>query len=147
MPLAVNSPAPDFKAEDQNGTIHQLKDYHGKYLLLYFYPRDNTPGCTQEACAFRDYFAALKDKVKIVGVSKDSVKSHTGFVSKYELPFTLLSDPEQKLIKAYGVDGIIFSKRSSFLIGPDGKIVQIYRTVKPMEHAQEVLKDMETLQG
>ncbi len=145
MPLTEGSPAPDFQAQDQHGATHRLTDYVGRYLLLYFYPRDNTPGCTKEACQFRDYYAALKDRVAILGVSSDSVQSHANFASQFQLPFPLLADHDLAIIKAYGADGETLPKRCSFLIGPEGKIVKIYRTVQPEEHAEQVLADLSAL--
>ena len=145
MTVNINSKAPDFSAIDQNGVPHTLNEYAGNWLLLYFYPKDFTPGCTTEACQMRDHFLELKSQVKIVGVSADSAESHNKFVKKYELPFTLLADPEKKILKAYGTDGILFGKRTSFLINPRGIIVKIYEKVKPDVHAREVLEDMQEL--
>src|SRR3990170_8528971 len=99
--LKAGDTAPDFSALDQKGELHSLQDHKGKWLLLYFYPKDNTPGCIKEACSFRDHYAELKKKVAIVGISGDSVKSHANFSGKYHLPFPLLADPERKIIKAY----------------------------------------------
>lgn len=145
--MAINEgeKAPSFTAMDQDGKQHKLEDYKGKYVLLYFYPKDNTPGCTKEACSFRDNYAELKKYVTILGVSADSEKSHTGFREKYKLPFTLLSDKEKNIIKSYGADGIIMPKRVSFLINPDGMIVKVYKKVVPVEHAEQVLKDVSAL--
>jgi thioredoxin-dependent peroxiredoxin len=142
MPLTIQTAAPDFSAVDQNGTTRTLADYKGKWLLLYFYPKDFTPGCTTEACQLRDYFAELTSKVSIVGISTDSTASHAKFSKKYELPFTLLADPDKKMINRYGVNGIVFSKRTSFLIDPFGRIAKIYTRVKPETHAAEILADM-----
>ncbi len=142
MRLLVNDKAPDFELPDQNGTLHNNSRYLGNWLLLYFYPRDNTPGCTKEACSFRDKYYLLKQKLEIVGVSGDSVESHKRFSDKYKLPFTILSDKEKKTINDYGADGLIFAKRTSFLIDPDGKIVRIYEKVDPSIHAEEILKDI-----
>lgn len=146
--------APDFTLPDQNGDKHSLKQYRGKWVILYFYPKDDTPGCTVEACSFRDNFAALKKaKVIVLGVSIDPVKKHAKFVEKYELPFTLLSDEEKQVVKLYGVWGkkkfmgreYMGTNRISFLIDPKGKLVKIYNPVKPAEHVAEVLGDVNML--
>jgi peroxiredoxin Q/BCP len=139
--LSIKTKAPDFSASDQDGKIHNLADYAGQWLLLYFYPRDNTPGCTVEACSLRDNFPHFeKLKTAVVGVSTDSVASHGKFASKYSLPFTLLADPDHKIIKAYQADG--FKRRISYLIDPSGVIVKAYYNVKPANHAEEVLEDL-----
>ncbi len=152
--LTISSSAPDFKLPDQAGKIHQLADYRGKWLLLYFYPKDNTPGCTIEACKLRDSWADFgKFNVSVLGVSADSVASHDKFAAKFELPFPILSDESKEMLTNYGVwqektmcgrkfFGIV---RSSFLIDPNGKIAKIYDKVKPAVHAAEVLKDLEVL--
>lgn len=151
MPHA-GSPAPDFTLLDQDGVLHTLSEYRGKRVLLYFYPKDDTPGCTKEACMLRD---ALPDFAKldavVLGVSADSVKSHRKFADKYGLPFTLLADEGKEVVTRYGVwgrkkmmgreyDGIF---RASFLIAPDGTVEKVYENVKPEAHAAEVLKDLE----
>ena len=152
--IQINSPAPDFKLADQSGKIHQLSDYVGKWLLIYFYPRDNTPGCTTEACTLRDAWSALSDLGAVVlGVSADSVASHLRFAKQFTLPFPLLADEDKTMIEAYDVliEKSMFGKkflgikRSSFLIDPKGKIAKIYPKVKPSEHAQEVLQDLAKL--
>ena len=125
--------------------------FQGKHVILYFYPRDNTPGCTKEACAFRDDFAAFKKKGAVVlGVSTDSAKSHDKFAEKYQLPFTLVADEDKKIVQAYGAWGeksFLGRKyqgtyRVTFLIGPDGRIKKIWPAVKPAEHAEEVLGEL-----
>lgn len=139
--LSVGSKAPEFEAPDQDGKVRKSSDYLGKWLLLYFYPKDNTPGCTTEACAIRDNFGEFaKINAAVVGVSKDSVKSHAGFAAKYSLPFTMVADPEKKIIAAYEVDG-----RISYLIDPKGMIAKAYSKVKPAEHAAEAIKDIREL--
>lgn len=143
MEMMIDSPAPDFEGVDQDGHIRHLADYIGKWLLLYFYPKDFTPGCTTEACAFRDGFAELSKSITIVGVSADSLDSHRKFIAKHDLPFTLLADPDKKIIKAYGADGKLFNKRVSFLIDPQGKIAKIYSKVSPSTHMQEVRDDID----
>ncbi|MDB6029410.1 MAG: peroxiredoxin [Verrucomicrobiales bacterium] len=140
--------APAFSVMTNGGGKVSLADYKGKNVILYFYPRDDTPGCTKEACAFRDNYAEFKKRGAVVlGVSTDSGKSHDKFVEKFQLPFTLLVDDEKKIVEAYGVWGekkfmgrkYFGTHRVTFLIGPDGKIKKIWLKVKPDEHAQEVL--------
>lgn len=140
--------APDFAAATNGAGTVSLSDYRGRNVILYFYPKDDTPGCTKEACAFRDQFASFKRKGALVwGVSVDSVKAHDKFVAKFELPFQLLSDPDHNIVAAYGVWGekqfmgrkYQGAHRVTFLIGPDGKIRKIWPQVKPEEHAAEVL--------
>lgn len=143
-PTEGNS-APDFSATDQDGKVQALADFKGKWLLLYFYPKDFTSGCTTEACSFRDNFSKLSKLVTIVGVSADTVDSHQKMVERYALPFTLLADPDRKIIKAYGADGLIFARRTSFLIDPTGKIVKIYDRVDPQTHATQILSDLKHL--
>ena len=149
LKLKPGDKAPDFVATTQNGDRISLSDFKGKQVVLYFYPRDDTPGCTKEACTFRDEFAALKKKGAVVlGVSTDPVKSHARFVEKYKLPFTLLADEDKKLVQAYGAWGqksfmgrkYMGTFRVTFLIGPDGRIKQVWPLVKPAEHAAEVLQ-------
>lgn len=148
LALKVGDKAPKFTVATSGGGKISLADYLGQHVILYFYLKDDTPGCTKEACAFRDEFAAFKKKGAVVfGISPDSVKSHDKLVEKFKLPFTLLADEEKKIVQAYGVWGEktfmgrkyqgVF--RVTFLIGPDGKIKKIWPTVKPEEHAAEVL--------
>jgi peroxiredoxin Q/BCP len=152
--LKINQQAPDFKLKDQNGKIHKLSNYQGKWVLLYFYPKDDTPGCTKEACAIRDNFPNFKKlSVVVLGVSVDSVESHKKFSQKYNLPFTLLSDERKEIVKKYGVWGkkkfmgkeYEGTLRTSFLISPQGKIAKIYENVKPEIHAEEVLNNLNLL--
>ncbi len=154
MHLKVGDSAPDFILPDQDNTSHSLKEYMGQWLLLYFYPKDNTEGCTKEACTLRDDFMGFKKlDVKIVGVSIDSVKSHKKFADDYKLPFTLLADEKKEVVNLYGVWGekSMYGKkymgtlRTSFLINPEGKIEKIYEAVKPTEHSREVLEDLKKL--
>ena len=152
--LKVGMKAPEFNLPDQEGKMHSLKDLKGKFVLLYFYPKDDTPGCTKEACTIRDNYSAFKKMdLVVLGVSADSPKSHAKFADKYKLPFPLLADEKKEVIEAYGVwakkkfmgreyMGIL---RNSFLIGPDGKIAKIYEGVKPAEHAEEVLTDTKAM--
>ncbi len=143
--LETNDKAPSFTLPDQNDELHSLSDYLGKWLLLYFYPKDFTSGCTKEACSFRDNFDKFTNKLQIVGISGDSVESHKKFSDKHELPFTLLADPDKKIIKSYGTDGLILAKRTSFLINPKGLIEKVYEKVNPALHAEEILEDIAKL--
>jgi peroxiredoxin Q/BCP len=154
-PLELNSPAPDFTLPDQDGKEHTLSRYRGQWVLLYFYPKDDTPGCTKEACSIRDAFPRFEAlNIKVLGVSVDSPESHKKFAEKHRLPFTLLSDTHKKVVVRYGVwgekhfmgreyEGVI---RSSFLIDPTGTIEKIYVDVKPEKHAEEVLRDLKRLE-
>lgn len=151
MKLKKGQKAPLFSLPDQKGKIHKLSDYKGKWVLVYFYPRDNTPGCAIEACKIRDDFSKFnKFKTKVLGVSTDSVESHAKFAQKHTLPFLLLADENKKVVKTYDVwkkkkflgKEFMGTKRISFLIDPQGKIAKIYKTVKPTRHAQEVLTDL-----
>jgi len=154
MKPTVGKAAPAFHAPDQTGEMHALKEYRGKWALLYFYPKDDTTGCTAEACSLRDNWNGFKKlKAVVIGVSVDPVKSHAKFVAKYDLPFTLLSDEDHAIVDMYGVWGkkkfmgreYMGTKRMSFLIDPHGKIAKIYETVKPKDHADEVLADLKLL--
>lgn len=152
--LKVGDHAPGFKAPDGEGNMHTLARCHGAWVLLYFYPKDDTPGCTVEACTIRDNFPKFKKLgVRIFGVSVDSTASHAKFSKKYKLPFVLLADPEKKIVTAYGVWGkkkfmgreYMGTRRMSFLIDPRGRIAKIYEKVKPPAHAEEVLQDINAL--
>ncbi len=151
MTPAIGTPAPAFSLPDQNGVMHTLEEVKGKWALLYFYPKDATPGCTVEAQTLRDSFPDFGSLDAVVfGISADSVASHKKFADKHKLPFTLLADTDKKMVQAYGVwgkkkmmgreyDGIF---RTSFLVAPDGTIAKVYENVKPAEHAAEVLADI-----
>jgi thioredoxin-dependent peroxiredoxin len=141
--------AADFNLPDQNGNMHSLKDYAGKWLVLYFYPEDDTPGCTTEACNFRDAreVIATLSGAEVVGVSRDSVESHKAFADKNGLNFTLLSDTEHTTIKAYDSWGVMMAKRNTFLINPKGEIVKQYQGVEPNEHAAHIINDLKQLQA
>jgi peroxiredoxin Q/BCP len=148
MKLKEGDVAPGFSAATNGGGRVSLADFKGKNVALYFYPKDDTPGCTREACAFRDHFAEFQKRGAVVlGVSTDSAKSHDKFAGKYKLPFTLLADEDKKIVEAYGVWGektfmwrkFTGTQRVTFLIGPDGRIKKIWPKVKPEEHAAEVL--------
>jgi len=148
LKLNEGDKAPAFTVETSGDGKLSLADYLGKNVILYFYPKDDTPGCTKEACAFRDGYADFTKRGAVVlGVSPDPVKSHDKFVKKFQLPFTLLADTDKKIVEAYGVWGekvfmgrkYMGTHRVTFLIGPDGKIKKIWPKVKPEEHAAEVL--------
>jgi thioredoxin-dependent peroxiredoxin len=149
--------APDFNLPDQDSEPKSLKNYAGRWLVLYFYPKDDTPGCTTEACNFRDEREAIGSlgNAEVVGISKDSPKSHKRFVEKYNLNFTLLSDEDASTAKAYGVWGpkkfmgreYIGMARSTFIINPDGYIVKEYPKVDPKKHAAEIINDLQELQS
>lgn len=156
MMPAAGTQAPDFSLLDQDGVTHTLSQYRGKWVLVYFYPKDDTPGCTKEACAIRDADPDLSSLGAVVlGISADSVKSHKKFAEKYGLAFPLLADEDRAAINAYGVwgdkkfmgreyEGIL---RTSFLIDPDGIVRKVYENVKPEVHAAEVLQDLKEAIG
>lgn len=151
MILEAGMKAPDFTLRDGAGQEVSLSDYRGKKVILYFYPKDNTPGCTRQACAFAGAYAGFRDKgVQVIGVSRDSVESHRKFAEKYSLPFVLLSDPDLQVIQAYGVWGEkkLYGKvsfgvtRTTFLIDENGTIQKVMRKVKPDTNAQEILAEL-----
>ena len=151
MVLEVAIPAPDFSLPDENEHIHNLQDYAGQTVLLYFYPKDDTPGCTTEACNFRDDYSAYQEAgVVILGVSPDTPRKHAKFKAKYELPFTLLADTDHNVCELYGVwgpkkfmgreyEGV---HRTTYLIGADGLIKQVFEKVKPANHSAEILEHL-----
>ena len=154
--MEVGTLAPDFALPDQEGRTHRLSDYRGRWVVLYFYPKDDTPGCTKEACGFRDQMGSLKalDAV-VLGVSADDVESHKRFAEKYGLNFPLLADPERKVLGAYAawgqqnlsgkeVEGVL---RQTFLIDPEGRIARVWRKVSPEGHALEVAEALKALRG
>jgi len=156
MALNVGDPAPGFELPDAEGNTVKLADLKGKWVVLYFYPRDNTPGCTKEACGFRDAYGDYeRSDVVVLGVSTDDAKSHTKFATKYDLPFPLLVDEGGAIAGDYGSYGLkkfmgkeyMGISRSTFIIDPEGKLAKIYRKVKPEPHAQEVLQDIAELAG
>jgi len=147
--LKEGSTAPAFKTKDANGEAVNLKDLRGQKVVLYFYPKDDTPGCTKEACSFRDSFSKFKKKgIAVLGVSPDSEAAHKKFATKYDLPFTLLADPNKEIAEAYGVWGekkfmgrtYMGVHRTTFLIDEKGKIKKVFEKVKPEDHASEVLE-------
>ena len=146
-PPAVGADAPSFNLQDQNGEWHTLESYRGQWLAVYFYPRDDTPGCTTEACNFRDNIYAFKAiGAAVIGISVDDVESHKEFSDKYKLPFTILADEDNKTTRAYGVlrdyKLVKLASRQSFLIDPNGKIAKHYEDVDPDAHTDEVLADI-----
>jgi thioredoxin-dependent peroxiredoxin len=145
---AIGSPAPDFKLQDQNGKWHTLGDYRGKWVALYFYPKDQTPGCTTQACDFRDNIFAYREAgAVILGISVDDIESHKAFAEKHGLPFSLLADPTKQTASRYGVMNFTgFAKRETFLINPKGTIVKRYVVTEPKGHSEVVLKDIKQLQ-
>lgn len=150
--IVVGQPAPEFELPDQDGQLHSLEDYRDKWVVLYFYPKDQTPGCTTEACAFRDNIFAYRDAdAQILGVSFDDIESHQEFVEEYGLPFPLLADTEGDAAEAYGVAtrmfGMRIARRQTFLIDPDGNVAWHYRDVDPATHSQQVLADILRLQA
>ncbi len=143
-------PAPEFQLMDQNGVTQSLAKYAGQWVVLYFYPKDDTPGCTKEACEFRDDFDRLAEMgVTLLGVSLDDIESHQAFAEKYHLPFPLLSDADGQVAKRYGslwqLGPIKFAKRHSFIIDPKGLIAHVYRDVEPKTHSDEVINRLQAL--
>ncbi len=148
MPISAGIPAPDFELVDDQNQTRRLADFRGQRVVLYFYPKDDTPGCTKEACNFRDDYSAYQQAgITILGISPDSVESHQKFKVKFQLPFALLADEGHKVCDAYGTwgpkkfmgkayEGVL---RTTFLIGPDGMIVRVFENVRPAEHSAEVL--------
>jgi thioredoxin-dependent peroxiredoxin len=147
---SLGEPAPDFELPDQEGQLHSLEDYRDSWVVLYFYPKDETPGCTTEACEFRDdIFAYRKLDAQIIGVSLDDVASHSKFAEKHGLPFPLLADTEGAVAEAYGVKtrkfGFAMANRETFIIDPGGAIAKHYDDVDPDSHSAEVLDDLKAL--
>ena len=154
MALQSGDVAPDFSLPDGNGNTVQLSDFRGKWVVLYFYPRDNTPGCTKEACGFRDAYTEYQSQnVVVLGVSTDDAKAHTKFTTKFDLPFPLLTDADGQMATTYESYGLkkfmgkeyMGISRNTFLIDPDGKIAKVYLKVKPDNHAAQILTDLATL--
>lgn len=153
MSIEIGQPAPDFSLEDQDGKQHNLKDLKGKTTLIYFYPKDETPGCTVQACSLRDHFEDLKqDGIDVVGVSKDDVKSHEKFVAKHKLPFTILADPDHKMIENYDAwsEKSLYGRkfmgtvRSGVIVGPDLTIQMHWPKLPPLKTVSEVRKWKQT---
>ena len=154
--LAEGMKAPLFKAEASGGVTVSLKDLRGRYVVVYFYPKDDTPGCTTEACGIRDAYAEFKRRdVVVLGVSADPVKKHDRFIEKHGLPFTLIADADHRICEAYGVWGekkfmgrtFMGIHRVTYLINPDGRIAKVWPKVKPAVHADEILSAMDELAG
>jgi len=154
MTLTIGDAAPDFSMLDADGSTVSLSALRGKRIVMFFYPRDSTPGCTKEACAFRDAYSDLQSKgIVVLGVSTDSAKSHAKFAAKHSLPFPLLIDADGEVGTRYGCYGLkkMYGKeymgvtRSSFIIGPEGALEKIYRKVKPEPHVAEVIADIDAL--
>lgn len=153
--LNINDKAPlDISLVDQDGNAHSLRDFLGKFIVVYFYPKDATPGCTIEACSFRDFNEQIKALgAEVIGVSKDNVQSHKKFIEKEKLNFLLLSDPDTELQQAFGtwVEKKMFGKtymgtsRSTFIIDPTGMIVKVWNKIKPEDHAKEVYEELQKL--
>ncbi len=148
--LSINDDAPDFSLIDQYQKTHQLIDYKDKWVVLYFYPKDDTPGCTTEACNFRDDIIEIKALgAEVIGVSIDNAESHAKFAEKHGLPFTLLSDADGAVAKSYGslmsLGPLKLAKRHSFIINPQGKLAKIYRKVNPSSHSDEIIADLQKL--
>ena len=141
--LQIGSPAPEISLKDQTGTSRTLSEFRGSYVLVYFYPKDDTAGCTKEACVIRDMYGEFdRLGVQVLGISADSVESHKAFAEKYGLPFTLLSDPTQETISAYGAKGLVMSKRISYLVNPSGTVAKAYPNVDPTTHGGEILNGL-----
>jgi len=148
----VGQKAPDFRLQDQNGKWHTPADHQGHWVVLYFYPKDFTPGCTTEVCAFRDDVAKLRQQgADVLGVSLDDVKSHAEFAAKYHVPFPLLSDADSKTAQAYGVlaskMGFKYARRTTFLIDPQGRVAKVYEDVDPEKNSAQVLADLASLKA
>ena len=138
----VDALAPDFTLNDENGQAHTLSDYIGQDVVIYFYPKDDTPGCIKEACSIRDDYASFEKRtIQVFGVSYDNATSHTKFIEKHDLPFTLLSDLDKSVAKLYGSAGIFLPKRKTFLINKEGVIFKVYNSVDVVSHAEDILKD------
>jgi peroxiredoxin Q/BCP len=150
--LQIGDDAPSFTLNDAQGQTHYLTDYAGKYLVLYFYPKDDTPGCTKEACHFRDDLTELeKMGAKVVGISVDNSESHASFAKKYHLPFPLLADTDGKVADSYNALTNFYvvkiAKRHTFLINPNGKIAKIYKNVDTSNHSQQIIDDLKLIQN
>ncbi len=150
--LEVGQSAPDFKLTDQHGKMHSLSDFHGKWLALYFYPKDDTPGCTKQACTFRDGLQELADLgAEVIGISVDDTNSHADFAKKYHLQFPLLADTAAEIAARYhsliNLGIIKFARRNTFLIDPQGKIARVYLSASAAQNSKEVIKDLKQLQA
>jgi peroxiredoxin Q/BCP len=151
-PPAVGTSAPDFHLQDQNGKWHTLDEYAGKWVVLYFYPKDGTPGCTKQVCKYRDEIAKVRAAgAEVLGVSVDDVSSHEKFAKEHNVPFPLLADSDKSTAKAYGVltskFGFTFARRDTFVIDPQGKVAKYYQDVDPEKNVEQVLQDLSTLKA
>jgi len=143
--LKVGDRAPDFTLPDQDGNFQTLSHYRGSPIVVYFYPKDDTPGCTKEACSIRDEYEGFRQAgIVVFGISYDSPEDHRAFRAKYRLPFTLLSDKDKSVSKAYGADGVFFPERKTFLIDENGVIIKIYDQVQVVSHGADLLRDFGT---
>ncbi len=143
MALTVGTPAPAFTTTDTNGNTVSLSNFSGKTVILYFYPKDDTPGCTKEACSFRDNYTAYQGKdIVVLGVSADDESSHQRFTQKFSLPFPLLADTDHSIIKSYDVDGGGYAKRVTYVINPQGAIAHVYASINTETHAADILADL-----
>jgi peroxiredoxin Q/BCP len=134
--------APDFTLADQNGSMHTLSSYLGQKIVVYFYPKDDTPGCTKEACGIRDNFKEfISEQIQVFGISYDNPESHKKFAEKYEIPFILLSDTDKKVAKSYAANGLLFAKRKTYLINEEGRIIKIFEKVDVSDHANEIINE------
>jgi peroxiredoxin Q/BCP len=141
MPISVGEPAPEFSLSDENGKMHSLSQYRGQKIVVYFYPKDDTPGCTKEACGIRDEFSSFVDnQIVVFGISYDNASSHRKFKKKFDIPFHLLSDENKSVSKLYGADGTFFPSRKTYLIDEDGKLLKIYDKVNVLNHAEDILR-------
>ncbi|MFQ6673589.1 MAG: peroxiredoxin [Fidelibacterota bacterium] len=139
--LRIGDEAPHFMLPGEDGESYSLSDYRGQKVVVYFYPKDDTPGCTKEACNFRDHFAAFeKQNIQVFGISYDSPESHRRFKEKYNLPYRLLSDETKDVTEKYGVAGLLFPKRVTFIVDEEGKIINIYEKVNVTTHGEEILQ-------
>ena len=146
--LKIGDKAPDFTLMDQDTTEHILSNYFGKKLVVYFYPKDDTPGCKKEACSIRDNYALFEqNEIIVFGLSYDSPASHKKFAEKYDLPFTLLSDADKSVAKLYNSNGLLMAKRNTFLINKDSKIFKIYKKVDVTSHTSKILDDFDVLEN
>ncbi|NQV17257.1 MAG: peroxiredoxin [Armatimonadetes bacterium] len=140
MPLDIGDQAPNFSLPDENGQMQRLVQYRGQNVVVYFYPKDGTPGCTKEACGIRDSFSQFNDNnIVVLGISYDDAASHKKFQDKHNLPFHLLTDGDKSVSKLYGADGMFFPSRKTYLIDKNGILVKIYKQVNVISHAEEIL--------
>jgi thioredoxin-dependent peroxiredoxin len=144
--IELGTPAPSWKGLDQHEKPISSDSLKGMWYILYFYPKDFTPGCTKEACSFRDAFANLKKLARVIGVSADTAERHRSFIEKHSLPFTLVADPKKEIITAFGTDGFLFPRRVTFVIDPKGLVRKIYEKVDYESHAETIAEDLRDLQ-